>query len=134
MEVESRWRFVETAWSLNISCNLVRVDHEPESDLLIATQDFRRVNVTLSETALDGYQKGRCFYCFTNVGVLSDSADLADVDHFFPHTLKQHKIAGPIDGVWNLVLACHKCNRGEHGKFARLPSLELLERLRQRND
>lgn len=134
MEVESRWRLVETAWSLNISRNVVGVDYEPESDLLIATQDTRRVNVTSSKTALNGYQKGRCFYCFTNVGVSSDSADLADVDHFFPHTLKQHKIAEPIDGVWNLVLACRNCNRGEHGKFARLPSLELLERLRQRND
>lgn len=134
MEVESRWRLVETAWSLNISRNVVGVDYEPESDLLIATQDSRRVNVTSSKTALNGYQKGRCFYCFTNVGVSSDSADLADVDHFFPHTLKQHKIAEPIDGVWNLVLACRNCNRGEHGKFARLPSLELLERLRQRND
>ena len=134
MEVESRWRLVETAWSLNISRNVVGVDYEPESDLLIATQDTRRVNVTSCKTALNGYQKGRCFYCFTHVGVSSDSADLADVDHFFPHTLKQHKIAEPIDGVWNLVLACRNCNRGEHGKFARLPSLELLERLRQRND
>ena len=134
MEVESRWRLVETAWSLNISRNVVGVDYEPESDLLIATQASRRVNVTSSKTALNGYQKGRCFYCFMNVGVSSDSADLADVDHFFPHTLKQHKIAEPIDGVWNLVLACRNCNRGDHGKFARLPSLELLERLRQRND
>ena len=134
MEVESRWRLVETAWSLNISRNVVGVDYEPESDLLIATQDSRRVNVTSSKTALNGYQKGRCFYCFTNVSVSSDSADLADVDHFFPHTLKQHKIVEPIDGVWNLVLACRNCNRGENGKFARLPSLELLERLRQRND
>ena len=39
-----------------------------------------------------------------------------------------------MDGVWNLVLACGTCNRGEHGKFARVPSLALLERLKRRNN
>jgi hypothetical protein len=34
--------------------------------------------------------------------------------------------------VWNLVLACPTCNRGADGKFDRIPTLELLERLHQR--
>ena len=40
----------------------------------------------------------------------------------------------PVNGVANLVLACKDCNRGENGKFDRLPSVKLLERLYQRNE
>lgn len=60
---------------------------------------------------------------------------LADVDHFFPHTLKpQVASAGccrpvNVDGVWNLVLACSDCNRGIDGKSAQVPNIELLKRL-----
>jgi len=39
-----------------------------------------------------------------------------------------------IDGVWNLVLACKECNRGEGGKHAQVPSLRLLEKLNARNE
>jgi len=39
-----------------------------------------------------------------------------------------------IDGVWNLVLACQLCNRGEKGKSAQLPELRFLDRLHQRNN
>ncbi|MDC3379515.1 HNH endonuclease, partial [Planctomycetota bacterium] len=46
----------------------------------------------------------------------------------------QHGIANPIDGVWNLVLACAECNRGEGGKFAKLPAERLLKRLSTRNE
>ena len=38
------------------------------------------------------------------------------------------------DGVWNLVLACPDCNRGEGGKFARIPAPEYLLRLNRRNE
>lgn len=34
----------------------------------------------------------------------------------------------------NLVLACPECNRGQQGKFDRLPSVNLLERLHKRNE
>jgi hypothetical protein len=39
-----------------------------------------------------------------------------------------------INGVWNLVLACQDCNRGASGKFARVPSINLLNRLHKRNE
>ena len=39
-----------------------------------------------------------------------------------------------VDGIWNLVLSCKSCNRGEKGKFAKLPSIKLLERLNKRNE
>ena len=38
-----------------------------------------------------------------------------------------------MDGVWNLVLACPDCN-GSAEKGAKIPSLQLLERLDQRNE
>ena len=133
-EVEARWRLVETAWDLNISRNLIDVSYDPKSQLLTTQKASQRIDVTSCRDALNGYQKGLCFYCFRNVSIVSGDAELADVDHFFPHTLKANGIANPVDGVWNLVLACSDCNRGEGGKFARLPSLDLLKRLNRRND
>ena len=39
-----------------------------------------------------------------------------------------------MDGVWNLVLTCDKCNRGSNGKFAKVPSLKYINRLHKRNE
>ena len=39
-----------------------------------------------------------------------------------------------LNGVWNLVLTCNSCNRGEDGKFAKVPALKYLERLYKRNE
>ena len=58
--------------------------------------------------------------------------DLADVDHFFPRMLRE-TMEMSLDGVWNLVLACRSCNRGEEGKMASMPELRFLERLHDRN-
>ena len=60
--------------------------------------------------------------------------NLADVDHFFPWKLKEYGIANPVDGVWNLVISCKDCNRGRGGKSAKVPSINLLARLKRRND
>ena len=133
-EVEARWRLVETAWDLNISRNLIEVSYDPDRQFLTTLSGSQRVDVTSCRDALNGYQKGLCFYCFRTISITSGEADLADVDHFFPHILKESGVANPVDGVWNLVLACSDCNRGEGGKFARLPSLDLLTRLSRRND
>src|SRR4051794_16483114 len=59
---------------------------------------------------------------------------LARRDHLFPRVLKTFKVADPIDGIWNLVLACQGCNRGAKGKFDCLPELSYLERLHKRNE
>ncbi len=55
------------------------------------------------------------------------------MDHFFPHALKSAGLLG-LDGVWNLLLACPRCNRGVGGKSDRVPTLRLLERLSTRNE
>ena len=132
-EVEARWRLVETAWGLNISRNLISVAHDLETETLFVDADNRRIDITSSRDALNGYQKSKCFYCYGYISICSGSDELGHVDHFFPHTLKQFGEINPMDGVWNLVLACPDCN-GSAEKGAKIPSLQLLERLDQRNE
>jgi 5-methylcytosine-specific restriction endonuclease McrA len=134
-EVEARWRLVETAWELNLPTSAFVVCYDGETECLVADSRLaRRKAVARCRNALNGYQKGKCFYCFGNVSLVEGAEDLADVDHVFPHRLKPFKVADPVDGVWNLVLACQTCNREEKGKFDRLPELRYLERLHRRNE
>lgn len=129
-ESEARWRLVETAWELDVAHSVV--EHDQASNELTVTRRGRRVNVTSVRSALNGYQKGRCFYCFASIQTTA-GPNLADVDHFFPWALRHHLPAN-INGVWNLVLACQACNRGAAGKFDLVPALLLLERLHTRNE
>lgn len=132
-ETESRWRLVETAWDMNLPKHLVQIQHDDQG-ILVADNRIRRVNVTSAKSALNGYQKSRCFYCFAPITIEQLLEHSADVDHFFPHKLRECDIQKPINGVANLVLACAECNRGHQGKFDRLPSVNLLERLHRRNE
>ena len=133
-EVDARWRLVETAWELKVSRNLIGVDYDADLELLFVRKPMRRVNITSCRGALNGYQKGKCFNCFGDISIISSTADLTDVDHFFPRVLINYRIAHPVDGIWNLVLACVSCNRGVGGKFEQLPQLRFLERLNTRNE
>lgn len=134
-EIEARWRLVETAWELNLPRHVLTVGFDASEELLVVNDPrlARRV-ITGCRDALNGYQKGRCFYCFADVAIDAASDQLADVDHFFPHALKAHGFGQVIDGVWNLVLACQECNRGPKGKFHKLPDRDLLQRLHTRNN
>lgn len=133
-EVDSRWRLVETAWNLGISANLLTIQHDHGTrEMFTLDRAMRRKSVTSSRGALNGYQKGRCFYCLTDL-ILSGDTINTDVDHFFPHKLKQMGLGINFDGVWNLVLSCNTCNRGVRGKFDRIPSRRLLQRLHNRNE
>lgn len=135
VETEARWRLVETAWELGVSRHVVQVACDTSNDCLHTLRpDRRRVDITSARDALNGYQKGRCFYCYRDISVLVESDLLADVDHFFPHMLKFCADGRPIDGVANLVLACKDCNRGVNGKFDRIPDIAYLERLNHRNE
>lgn len=132
-EAEARWRLVETAWELRVSRAVVSVDFDPDAELLFTIDGKRRrKDVTSCRDALNGYQGGYCFYCYSDIH-LERGGCFPEVDHFFPHTLKQFSFRG-IDGVWNLVLACEDCNRGEGGKHARIPTTNLLQRLFTRNE
>ena len=84
-ETESRRRLVETAWELNLPKHLIQVDYKEESREFFADNKLRRVPVTAASPSLNGYQKGRCFYCFREISIDNNHQDFADVDHFFPH-------------------------------------------------
>lgn len=133
LEAEARWRLVETAWELGVSPALLAVSHDPATEaLFVIDAAKRRKSITGARDALSGYQKGHCFYCFESFSLIEPEPP--DVDHFFPHMLKAQLLGDLINGVWNLVLACQRCNRGVGGKSARVPSLKLLERLSTRNE
>jgi hypothetical protein len=133
LEVNSRWRLWETAMSLDINPRLIEIRTDPWSDTLFVLNDARRrVNVTSSREALNGYQKGKCFYCFRDIMIEPGHPNSCDVDHFFPHVLKGFGFSN-LDQVWNLVLSCGGCNRGPGGKFERIPDISLLNKLHKRN-
>ena len=133
-EAESRWNLVETAWELGLNRNLLDIKYDDGLKTLFVNDQYRRKDVTSVRGALNGYQKGRCFYCFDNIHVSEDAENECDVDHFFPHTLQTMTPDINLDGVWNLVLCCQKCNRGTNGKFARVPAIKYLDRLHRRNE
>ncbi len=135
-EAEARWRLVETAWSLGLPTHMLAIGYDSDSELLLAPNQVRRKTITPARDALNGYQRGKCFYCFGSIGIKPGGADLAHVDHFFPHVLKRTGLGARInlDGVWNLVLACQRCNAGAGGKWMLLPAPPYLERLHRRNE
>jgi hypothetical protein len=134
-EVEARWRLVETAWSLQMPARLLAVEFDPSVEGLFVDSPRGRINVTGCREALNGYQKGLCFYCAKPIQIDARDVSFADVDHFFPRMLLQAQDLRRcnFDGVWNLVLACPDCNHGVRGKFTQVPELRFLERLHRRN-
>ena len=131
-EAEARWNLVETAWELNMAANLLDIEYDLEGgQLYVPRRDTSRVDVTSCRDALNGYQKGKCFYCFLDISIESGDDRLAHVDHFLPHILKEDREIKNLDGVWNLVLACQACNMT---KLARPPQAKYLDRLNTRNN
>lgn len=131
-ETDARWRLVEHAWASGVSRNLLDIAYDAGSSELYRLHQTRRVTITSCRSSLNGYQKGRCFYCYRPIGVNIGDIDLCDVDHFIPWSCRQY--IENIDGIWNLVLACQQCNRGQGGKSAHLPPINLLRRLHKRNE
>lgn len=129
-EIESRWRLVETAWNLGINASLIRYDSDRS---LLLTRETRQP-VTGVRSALNGYQKGKCFYCGGAINLIANNDSYADVDHLLPFILQKRGLLLNIDAVWNLVLACKDCNRGPSGKFDAIPDLRYLQLLEERNE
>jgi hypothetical protein len=59
------------------------------STWLLLVPVLRRVALTSARDALNGYQKGACFYCYSPVSTVSKVVGVADVDHLFPRRLQQ---------------------------------------------
>ena len=124
---------METAWAMGVAMHMVDIKHGPAQSILFTfDRTNRRKTVTSADEALNGYQKGKCFYFRCDIDITTGRE--TEVDHFFPHTFSREESFELIDGVWNLVLACTDCNAGVGGKFARIPSIRLLERLDTRNN
>lgn len=133
-EVEARWCLVETAWNLNINPNMLEVEYdESKSMFFIEHKLMRRVDITSVRDALNGYQKGKCFYSYKDISINKKEDTTCTVDHFLPHLNKaEHaKMGVNINGVWNLVLADNKVNLD---KSAKVPELRFLQRLHNRNE
>lgn len=135
LEVNSRWKLWETAISLKINPNLVEINSDLQNEVLYIFNDKnRRIDVTSSRDGLNGYQKGKCFYCQRNIQIEKGYENSCDVDHFFPHRLKSSSEFLNINQVWNLVLSCKECNRGTLGKFDKIPEIIFVENLNKRNN
>jgi hypothetical protein len=133
-EVEARWNLVETAWNLQINPALLEVMYDEDKSLFFVESDFmRRVDITSVRDALNGYQKGKCFYSFQDISINKKDDKVCEVDHFFPHYNKREhaKLGVNINGVWNLVLSDGNINLNKRGK---IPELRFLERLFNRNE
>ena len=97
----------------------MEVRNDLGDNILFTENDFSRcINITSSRDSLNGYQKGKCFYCRKGIRIeKSSDGEIVDVDHFIPYTLLTELPEVNIDGVWNLVLACQECNRVTGGKL-----------------
>tara|TARA_B100001059_G_C17775241_1_gene550857 strand:- start:361 stop:1377 length:1017 start_codon:yes stop_codon:yes gene_type:complete len=133
-EAESRWNLWETAISLNVNPSLLEIINDDKDEcLFVFDEKKRRQNVTSSRDALNGYQKSKCFYCYKHISIQQGNENSCDVDHFFPHILKDYGLF-EVDQIWNLVLTCRECNRGSRGKFEKIPKIFYLEALNRRNN
>ena len=132
VEVEARWKVVESAWELGINPGLISTDNDGN---LILIQESKRRSVTGVKEAISGYQKGRCFYCREEFLLHQNTIGSIEVDHFFPIS-RQDMLEDSVDldQIWNMVLACRECNRGQNGKFDRIPDKQYLERLVSRSN
>lgn len=133
LEAEARWRLVEEAWDARADGKQLIVLYDAPHELLVPALLGKRRAITEVRPALNGYQKGRCFYCFSTIS-LTNPSTAVDVDHFFPHVLMSRGMGVDLDMPWNLVLACPTCNRGPAGKHAALRAERYVQRLHKRNE
>ena len=127
-EAESRWRLWEDAILSNISEHFIIQYDRVTNDLYRQRIDkLRRQNITSAKSALNGYQEGKCFYCNNEIILEAKRKEkgACEVDHFFAWDFYKKTFYGDIetslgkevDRIWNLVLACEKCNRQKSSKM-----------------
>jgi 5-methylcytosine-specific restriction endonuclease McrA len=133
-ENEARWRLVESAWEANAKNVTINILYDSPRELLITGLRGERRSIVEIRPALNGYQKGYCFYCFKPISIGYQELVDVDVDHFFPFSLMGRGLPYDVDHVWNLVLTCRECNRGSRGKFANIPDKSYDGRLFRRNE
>jgi 5-methylcytosine-specific restriction endonuclease McrA len=133
-ETEGRWNLLERSWQLKIPYHLLMVEYDSLGEKLFSLKKDLRINITGIREGLNGYQKGKCFYCLKKISIKKGANDISNIDHFFPLKLEKKNILKNLNGVWNLVLSCRECNSGENGKFDKLVQINFLEKLNLRNN
>ena len=140
LENEARWNIVQSAWAEGLSTNIVTLNEQDNSLVIVGKLSQRRIGIRSVLDALLPYQKGRCFYCNCSVDrhANQNEDNFPDVDHFFAHSFLKMKVYESEilvnkDGIWNLVIACKSCNRGGLGKFDSRPAKPYFEKLINRN-
>ena len=127
-EIDARWSLVETAWDTGIPPHMLRADYDATSEDIYINSQTRRTPLTPARDTLNGYQKGHCFYCKSQIALTE-----TDVDHFFPFKLQAH-FNYNLNSIWNLVLACHSCNRSSGKWGTKIPNLNAVRELYIRNE
>lgn len=132
-EAETRWSLVERAWQArHDDGGYLTVAYEPPSGSLVPLLLGKRRRFRFGvRPALNGYQRGFCFYCYRPISVLSEGERGCEVDHFLPFSSFARGIHLDLEGVWNLVLACASCNRS---KYSHRPAQRYLGQLVLRNE
>ncbi|RZL17426.1 MAG: HNH endonuclease [Pedobacter sp.] len=141
-EIEGRWNLVESAWSED---SLIHVQYDQDTENLyylkpVSNNSFLhshlRTNLTSVRKPLNGYQKGKCFYCLKHISIQSGQDNTCDIDHVIPMSIQYGSTYDlQLNEIWNLVLACKECNRWEQGgKAGNLPQQKFILRLHQRNE
>jgi hypothetical protein len=135
-ENQTRWRLVEEAWRNSLSPNILEYDNGEFHSYNLLNPDIR-TNLRSAVNVLLPYQKGRCFYCNKEINQNASVCDhdFPDVDHVFPFSSLIRRNIRPLrsNGIWNLVIACQECNRGNSGKFDSPPSPKYFQKLLTRN-
>ncbi|WP_456383464.1 hypothetical protein [Persephonella sp.] len=140
IENQMRWSIVEEAWFSGLSPNMLV--YNQEKNIFVSVTKNRRTTLRNAVSILIPYQHGKCFYCNRKIDRNSSNNhdNFPDVDHFFPRSILIREINfGNIDksinpdGIWNLVISCKKCNRGDGGKFDQIPSKVFFNKLLKRN-
>lgn len=136
-ENQARWGVVEEAWRNKLTPNLLI--HEKESNNIYSVGHLQeRINLRSAVNVLLPYQHGRCFYCnrILDKNVDKEEKNFPEVDHVIPHSAFNRYMALQninSNGIWNLVIACKDCNRGDSGKFDAPPDQLFYENLIERN-
>ena len=67
----------------------MEVQYDQDSSLFfLENKTLKRTNITSVRDSLNGYQKGKCFYSFYDISVISGNENICHVDHFLPHVNK----------------------------------------------
>lgn len=135
-ENQSRWAIVEEAWKNKLSPNLLVFD--ADKNIYSISPGHERVNLRSAVDVLLPYQHSRCFYCNKVMDPQANHSDydFPDVEHTIPHSaFNRIEVFDEINpgGIWNLVVACHECNRGKYGKFNSPPHTRFFDKLISRN-